>query len=64
MNPREATRRINLSQAPWTMHEFFAGSGLVWDWLQIMLEIQKRRSLLLIEKVTGLLSTNNGGFNE
>jgi DNA (cytosine-5)-methyltransferase 1 len=25
----EGTRKINLSPAPWTMHEFFAGSGLV-----------------------------------
>jgi len=138
MNPREATQKISLSQAPWTMHEFFAGSGLVayglkgmfcpvwsndicskkaavysanfedshfvlgdiknisgttlpyahlswasfpcqdlslagsiggidakrsglvWDWLRIIREIQKRPSLLLIENVTGLLSTNNG----
>jgi DNA (cytosine-5)-methyltransferase 1 len=29
MNPRGATQKINLSLAPWTMHEFFAGSGLV-----------------------------------
>jgi DNA (cytosine-5)-methyltransferase 1 len=138
MNPRKATQKINLSQAPWTMHEFFAGSGLVayglkgmfrpvwsndichkkaavyhanfedshfvlgdiknisgtslpyahlswasfpcqdlslagsigginakrsglvWDWLRIIQEIQQRPSLLLIENVTGLLSTNNG----
>lgn len=142
MNQWEATQKINLSQAPWTMHEFFAGSGLVayglkgmfrpvwsndicpkkaavyqanfedihfvlvdiknisgtslpyahlswasfpcqdlslagsiggidakrsglvWDWLRILGEIQQRPSLLLIENVTGLLSTNNGGFNE
>jgi len=25
----ERARKINLAQAPWTMHEFFAGSGLV-----------------------------------
>jgi len=138
MNPLEATSKVNLSQAPWTMHEFFAGSGLVayglkgmfrpvwsndicpkkaavyranfedshfvlddiknisgvslpyahlswasfpcqdlslagsiggidakrsglvWDWLRIIREIQQRPSMLLIENVTGLLSTNNG----
>ena len=131
------TKKINLSQAPWTMHEFFAGSGLVayglqgmfrpvwandicpqkaavykanfesnhfvlddiknisgitlpyahlswvsfpcqdlslagsiggidakrsglvWDWLRILKEMQQRPDLLLIENVTGLLSTNN-----
>ena len=25
----EMTKKVNLSSAPWTMHEFFAGSGLV-----------------------------------
>ena len=30
------TKKINLSQAPWTMHEFFAGSGLVAYGLQGM----------------------------
>jgi len=29
MNQHETARKIDLSQAPWTMHEFFAGSGLV-----------------------------------
>jgi DNA (cytosine-5)-methyltransferase 1 len=31
-----AAQKINLSQAPWTMHEFFAGSGLVAYGLQGM----------------------------
>jgi DNA (cytosine-5)-methyltransferase 1 len=142
MNQHETARKINLSQAPWTMYEFFAGSGLVayglrgmfrpvwsndicpkkagvyranfedshfvlddiknisgaslpyahlswasfpcqdlslagsiggidakrsglvWDWLRIIREIQRRPSLLLIENVTGLLSANNGEFFE
>jgi DNA (cytosine-5)-methyltransferase 1 len=29
MNDRGGVGKVNLSQAPWTMHEFFAGSGLV-----------------------------------
>ena len=132
------TKKINLSQAPWTMHEFFAGSGLVayglqgmfrplwsndicpkkaavydanfenrhfvlddiknisgntlpyahlswasfpcqdlslagsiggidaersglvWEWLRILREMQQRPAILLIENVVGLLSANNG----
>lgn len=134
----ELSRKINLSSAPWTMHEFFAGSGivayglkgmfrpvwsndicpkkaavyranfesahfvlddikkisggslpyahlswasfpcqdlslagsigginakrsgLVWEWLRILQEMPRKPSLLLIENVAGLLSTNNG----
>lgn len=29
MIPQITNRKVNLSSAPWTMHEFFAGSGLV-----------------------------------
>ena len=36
INKRMHTKKINLSQAPWTMHEFFAGSGLVAYGLQGM----------------------------
>jgi DNA (cytosine-5)-methyltransferase 1 len=35
-------------------------SGLVWEWLRILKEMQHKPSLLLIENVIGLLSTNNG----
>ena len=35
-------------------------SGLVWEWLRILTEMNNRPSILLIENVTGLLSTNNG----
>jgi len=137
-NKPENSKKINLSQAPWTMHEFFAGSGLVayglqgmfcpvwandicpkkaavynanfdsnhfrlddiknisgntmpyahlswasfpcqdlslagsiggidakrsglvWEWLRILQEMPQHPSLLLIENVVGLLSTNNG----
>jgi DNA (cytosine-5)-methyltransferase 1 len=138
LNHGNLEQKINLSQAPWAMHEFFAGSGLVayglkgmfrpvwsndicpkkaavyhanfggdhfvlddiknisgssipyahlswasfpcqdlslagsiggidarrsglvWEWLRIVREIQHPPSLLLIENVTGLLSTNGG----
>jgi DNA (cytosine-5)-methyltransferase 1 len=138
VNQPMAALKINISQAPWTMHEFFAGSGLVayglkgmfrpvwsndicpkkaavyqsnfesghfvlddiknisgahlpyahlswasfpcqdlslagsiggidakrsglvWEWLRILQEMPQRPALLLIENVTGLLSTNNG----
>ena len=35
-------------------------SGLVWEWLRILREMPQRPALLLIENVTGLLSTNGG----
>ncbi|MBJ6359723.1 DNA cytosine methyltransferase [Paenibacillus sp. GCM10012307] len=35
-------------------------SGLVWEWLRILQEMPERPALLLIENVTGLLSTNSG----
>jgi DNA (cytosine-5)-methyltransferase 1 len=35
-------------------------SGLVWEWLRILEEMPERPSLLLLENVIGLLSTNNG----
>jgi DNA (cytosine-5)-methyltransferase 1 len=35
-------------------------SGLVWEWLRILNEMPHKPSLLLIENVIGLLSTNNG----
>jgi DNA (cytosine-5)-methyltransferase 1 len=35
-------------------------SGLVWEWLRILQEMPERPSLLLLENVVGLLSTNNG----
>ena len=138
MNQNRTIPKVNLSSAPWTMHEFFAGSGLVayglkgmfrpvwsndicpkkaevyhsnfdtnhfvlediknvsgntlpfahlswasfpcqdlslagsmsgidakrsglvWEWLRILKEMPQRPSLLLIENVIGLLSTNNG----
>jgi len=134
----ERPRKINLALAPWTMHEFFAGSGLVayglkgmfrpvwsndvcpkkaavykanfesthfvlddiknisggalpdahlswasfpcqdlslagaiggidakrsglvWQWLRILREMPHKPTLLLLENVIGLLSTNNG----
>jgi DNA (cytosine-5)-methyltransferase 1 len=134
----ERAKKINLAPAPWTMHEFFAGSGLVayglkdmfrpiwsndicpqkaavyeanfesnhfvlgdiknisggalpeahlswasfpcqdlslagsiggidakrsglvWEWLRILREMPHKPTLLLIENVIGLLSTNNG----
>ena len=35
-------------------------SGLVWEWLRVLDEMVERPKLLLLENVTGLLSTNNG----
>jgi DNA (cytosine-5)-methyltransferase 1 len=35
-------------------------SGLVWEWLRILMEMPKRPSILLVENVAGLLSTNKG----
>ena len=37
-----------------------ARSGLIWEWLRILREIPKRPSVLLIENVSGLLSSNQG----
>lgn len=37
-----------------------ARSGLVWEWLRVLDEMVERPKLLLLENVTGLLSTNNG----
>lgn len=35
-------------------------SGLVWEWLRVLEELHEKPRLLLLENVTGLLSTNNG----
>lgn len=35
-------------------------SGLVWEWLRVMDEIYYKPKILLLENVTGLLSTNRG----
>jgi len=35
-------------------------SGLIWEWLRIMQELSEKPSILLIENVPGLLSTNGG----
>jgi DNA (cytosine-5)-methyltransferase 1 len=35
-------------------------SGLVWEWLRILREMPERPAVLLIENVTGLLSSNKG----
>ena len=35
-------------------------SGLVWEWLRVLDEMPKKPRVLLIENVTGLLSTNGG----
>ena len=35
-------------------------SGLVWEWLRILQELPEKPSILLIENVPGLLSTNSG----
>jgi DNA (cytosine-5)-methyltransferase 1 len=35
-------------------------SGLVWEWLRILDEIEQKPKILLLENVTGLLSTNGG----
>lgn len=37
-----------------------ARSGLVWEWLRVLDEMDERPKLLLLENVSGLLSTNNG----
>lgn len=37
-----------------------ARSGLVWEWLRILDEMNNPPKLLLLENVSGLLSTNNG----
>lgn len=35
-------------------------SGLVWEWLRVLDELKTKPRLLLLENVTGLLSTNHG----
>jgi len=35
-------------------------SGLVWEWLRVVDEMPKRPSVLALENVLGLISTNNG----
>lgn len=35
-------------------------SGLVWEWLRVLDEIERKPKILLLENVTGLLSTNCG----
>ena len=35
-------------------------SGLVWEWLRILDEMIEQPKILVLENVTGLLSTNNG----
>ena len=35
-------------------------SGLVWEWLRVLDEMETKPKLLLLENVLGLLSTNNG----
>lgn len=35
-------------------------SGLVWEWLRVLDEIEQKPKILLLENVTGLLSTNGG----
>lgn len=35
-------------------------SGLVWEWLRVLDEMEKRPKILLLENVVGLLSTNHG----
>lgn len=35
-------------------------SGLVWEWLRVLDEIEYKPQILLLENVTGLLSTNGG----
>ena len=37
-----------------------ARSGLVWEWLRVLDEMDTKPKLLLLENVTGLLSSNNG----
>ncbi len=35
-------------------------SGLVWEWLRVLDELERKPRLLLLENVSGLLSTNGG----
>ena len=35
-------------------------SGLVWEWLRVLDEMDDKPKILLLEKVAGLLSTNGG----
>jgi len=35
-------------------------SGLVWEWLRVLNELQEKPKILLLENVSGLLSTNKG----
>lgn len=35
-------------------------SGLVWEWLRVLDEMERRPKILLLENVVGLLSTNKG----
>lgn len=35
-------------------------SGLVWEWLRVLQETKHKPKILVLENVTGLLSTNNG----
>lgn len=35
-------------------------SGLVWEWLRVLDELKTKPKILLLENVTGLLSTNHG----
>lgn len=35
-------------------------SGLVWEWLRVLDEMDRKPKVLLLENVSGLLSTNNG----
>jgi len=35
-------------------------SGLVWEWLRILQEMERRPSILLVENVVGLLSSSHG----
>lgn len=37
-----------------------ARSGLVWEWLRVLDEMEKKPRILLLENVVGLLSTNGG----
>ena len=37
-----------------------ARSGLVWEWLRVLDEMDEKPKILLLENVSGLLSTNNG----
>lgn len=37
-----------------------ARSGLVWEWLRVLDELERKPKILLLENVSGLLSTNNG----